>query len=146
MRDQQGMGRFEWTGTVPEYINLAAIPALTLHSSLAPARKAARLRYLASIVRKHVSSSVSDARFYATGDPAMTCALTAVEIPGVDPASIQKTLRERHGILVQGMGGIRSDPGLRAFRVSPNVYTPMLEIDRFGAALASEIKSLRAAR
>ena len=141
--DEKGMARFEWIGTAPEYVNLAAVPALALHSSLGASRKAERLRYLASYLRERISRAVPDARFYGRGEAGMTCGLTAVEFSGVDPAAMQKRLRERHGILIQGMGEIRSDASLRGVRVSPNVYTPVSELDRFVAAVTAEIPMLR---
>ncbi len=144
MKDEKGMARFEWIGTAPEYVNLAAVPALALHSSLGATRKAERLGYLASHLRERLSRVVPDARFYATAQTGMTCALTAIEFSGVAPEVVQKRLREQHGILIQGMGQIRSDPALRGVRVSPNVYTPVSDVDRFVSAVAKEIPRLRA--
>lgn len=134
MTGEKGMARFEWIGTAPEYVNPAAIPALALHAAIGAERKAARLRHLAAHVRERVTRAFPDARFYAR--PEMSGSLTAIEFPGMDPETTQKTLREKHGILVQGMGGIRSAPSLKAIRVSPNVYTSLAELDRFVAALS----------
>lgn len=134
MPGEKGMARFEWIGTAPEYLNPAAIPALALHSSLGPQRKAARLHYLATYLRERVQRKFPDARFYARPD--MSRNLTAIEFPGMDPQKIQTTLRAKYGILVQGMGSIRSAPSLNAVRISPNVYTSPAELDRFVAALS----------
>lgn len=134
MPGEKGMARFEWIGTAPEYVNPAAIPALALHASIGAERKAARLRHLAAHVRERVTRAFPDARFYAR--PEMSGSLTAIEFPGMEPETTQKKLREKHGILVQGMGGIRSAPSLKAIRVSPNVYTSLAELDRFVAALS----------
>ena len=144
MKDEKGMARFEWIGTAPEYVNLAAVPALALHSSLGAARKAKRLGYLASHLRVRLRRTVPEARFYAMAESGMTCGLTAIEFAGVAPEVLQKRLREQHGILIQGMGQIRSDPALRGVRVSPNVYTPVSDVDRFVSAVAEEIPRLRA--
>ena len=144
MKEEKGMARFEWIGTAPEYVNPAAIPALALHESIGASRKAARLKYLSSLLRNGVSRAVPEAGFYSRHELGGT--LTHFEVPGVDPATIQKRLRDRHGILVQGMGGIRSDPALRAVRISPNVYTARREIDRFVTALATEMPSLRSGK
>ena len=143
MKEEKGMARFEWIGTAPEYINVASLPALAVHTSIGATRKAARLSYLASYLRNRVSRDVPDARFYAGNGAEMTCALTPIEVPGVDPDLAQKRLRERHGILVQGMGKIRSDPSLRGIRISPNVYTSVNELDRFVAAMVRELPMLR---
>ena len=141
MKDEKGMARFEWIGTAPEYVNAASIPALALHTSLGASRKAARLKYLSSYIRGRIERAFPDARFYASHESSGT--LTHIEFPGADPIAIQKRLRDRHGILIQGMGGIRSDPALRAVRVSPNVFTSIAEIDRFVVAASKEIPLLR---
>ena len=141
MKDEKGMARFEWIGTAPEYVNPASIPALALHTSLGASRKAARLKYLSSYIRGRIERAFPTARFYASHESSGT--LTHIEFPGADPIAIQKRLRDRHGILIQGMGGIRSDPALRAVRVSPNVFTSIAEIDRFVVAASKEIPRLR---
>lgn len=138
-----GMGRFEWIGTTPEYINAGALPAVALHASLGAARKADRLRYLAAYLRPRVERAVPGPRFYTANEPGMGLALTVVEFPGVDSAALQRRLRERHGILVQAMSS-RSAPEIRGIRVSPNVYTTPAELDRFVRALEVEAAGLRA--
>jgi selenocysteine lyase/cysteine desulfurase len=134
MGGEKGMARFEWIGTTPEYINLASLPALAVHEQLGPSRKAARLRYLAELVRDAVTHSSKRATFYAQSP--MTLGLTTFEIPGVDSSKVQSDLRKKHNILVQAMTGIRSDSRIKGIRVSPNVYTSIAEIKRFGDVLA----------
>ena len=136
MPEEKGLARFEWIGTAPEYINLASLPAIALHEQLTASRKAARLRHLSGIVRSEVKKAVPNAHFYALSTE-MTAGLTTFEIPGTDSSKVQEALRKRHGILVQAMTGIRSDPRIKGIRVSPNVYTSSEEIRRFGSALAS---------
>ena len=97
----KSMQRFEWIGTAPEYVNPAALPALAVHRSLGAARKAERLRYLATHWRTRMSAALPEARFYTTPDPTMSAGLCTVAIPGVDPEALQKRLRAREGILVQ---------------------------------------------
>lgn len=140
---ETGIKRFEWIGTSPEYINVAAIPAIQWHTALGATRKAARLRHLSRLVRAKVRAAVPDARFYAGDAPEMTCGLTTVEIPGVDPSILQQRRRHRHTILVQAMTGIRPAPAIRGVRISPNVFTTLAEIERFGRALATAVTSVR---
>jgi len=131
-----GMARFEWIGTAPEYAAAAALPALEMHRTLGPARKAARLRFLAGHLRARLAAAVPDARFYTIDDPAMSCGLTTVELPGTDAEALQQSLWERDRILVQAMSGLGRSPGIRGIRVSPNVFTAKTEIDRFVASVA----------
>ena len=131
----KGMSRFEWIGTAPEYINPAALPALALHRTLGPARKAARLRHLAGHRRARAARALPSARYYA--EPAQSLALTTIELPGMDAKALQQRLRERDRILVQAMVGNARAPHVRGLRVSPNVYTTPAELDRFVDALAA---------
>jgi selenocysteine lyase/cysteine desulfurase len=71
----------------------------------------------------------------------MTFGLTTFEIPGIDSAKVQAELRQKHGILVQAMTGIRSDPRIRGIRVSPNVYTSAAEVRRFATALKAATRA-----
>jgi selenocysteine lyase/cysteine desulfurase len=134
MPAEKGRARFEWIGTAPEYINVASLPALALHQRLGASRKAARLRHLATAVRQEIRRAHPDAVFY-TGTADMTLGLTTFEIPGKEPVKLQSDLRKKHGILVQAMTGIRSDPRINGIRVSPNVYASSDDVGRFGDAL-----------
>ncbi|MEO8227873.1 MAG: aminotransferase class V-fold PLP-dependent enzyme, partial [Gemmatimonadota bacterium] len=53
-----GMGRFEWIGTSPEYVNAAAGPALDVHRALGAGRKAARLRWLTAHWRARAAKAL----------------------------------------------------------------------------------------
>ena len=143
-RAAAGMGRFEWIGTAPSFVDAAALPALALHRSLGAARKAARLRHLTSYWRTLAEAALPQARFYTIADPAMSIGLCTIEIPGADPVLVQKRLRQRHRILVQAMADGPYDgarrPEIRGLRVSPNVYTSPAELDRFVAALTDSAR------
>lgn len=133
--DVTGMRRFEWIGTAPAYLHAAALPALALHRSLGAARKAARLRYLSSYLRKRIVDALPDARFYTVAHPDMSIGITTVELPGVHSDDLQKRLRERHRIVTQSMAGNKRAPEIRGLRITPNVYTTPAELDGFVAAL-----------
>ena len=135
----KGMSRFEWIGTGPEYTTAAALPALALHRSIGPARKGARLRYLADHWRARAARALPQARFYAELD--MSMGLTTVELPGVDAAMVQKRLRERDRILVQAFVDNARAPHIRGLRVSPNVYTTPAELSRFVDALVATVRA-----
>ncbi|MGK2962046.1 MAG: aminotransferase class V-fold PLP-dependent enzyme [Gemmatimonadaceae bacterium] len=141
--EEKGRARFEWIGTAPEYINVASLPALAVHDQIGAERKAARLRYLATIFRDSLSKRLPGVKFYASS-PAMTLGLTTFEIDGVDSAKLQQGLRNKQNILVQAMTGIRSDPRIRGIRVSPNVYSTPAEVERVVRAITVESRSARA--
>ncbi len=133
--DVTGMRRFEWIGTAPAYLLPAALPSLALHRSLGAARKAARLRYLTSHLRKRITVALPDARFYTVAESAMSIGITTIELPDVDSDGLQKRLRERHHILTQSMAGNHRAPEISGLRITPNVYTTPAELDRLVAAL-----------
>ena len=139
----KGMGRFEWIGTTPEYVNPGALPALTLHRMIGAARKAARLRYLGTHWRTRLAAAMPGIRFFSNDADGMTTGLCTVELPGVDHERIQKRLFERDRILVQAMSGARA-PEIRGIRVTPNVYNTPAELDRFVAALVAASKPVTA--
>jgi selenocysteine lyase/cysteine desulfurase len=95
----------------------------------------ARLRHLATHLRSAVRAALPRARFYTGDDAAMGGWITTIELPGVDPESVQRRLLERDRILVQPMVGDPRSPEIRGLRVTPNVYTSPAELDRFVAAL-----------
>jgi selenocysteine lyase/cysteine desulfurase len=133
--DVTGMRRFEWVGTAPAYLWPASLPALALHRSLGPARKAARLRHLGSLLRKRVTAALPGARFYTPADSAMSIGITTIEVPDLSSDDLQKRLRERYRILTQSMAGNKRAPEIRGLRITPNVYTTSAELDRLVAAL-----------
>ena len=135
--DVTGMRRFEWIGTAPGYLEPAALPALALHRSLGAARKAARLRYLSSHLRKRISVALPNVRFYTLAEPVMSIGITTIELPGVDSDDLQKRLRRRHRILTQSMADNKRAPEIRGLRITPNVYTTPAELDRLVAALTA---------
>jgi len=134
---EKGMGRFEWIGTSPEYVGPAMLPALALHSSVGPARKAARLRYLTDYLRAQLAERVPTARFYSLPGEGMTCGLCTFELPGFDSTTLKDRLLRDHQILVQAMVGSTRTPEIKGIRVSPNVYTTPAELDRLVAALVA---------
>jgi selenocysteine lyase/cysteine desulfurase len=135
-----GMGRFEWIGTGPEYISPSLLPALALHARIGAERKQARLQYLATLVRDRIRATVPDARFYTLPAADMRLGLTTVDWPGIDAAALQRTLLDKHHVLVQAMAGQPRTPHIRGIRISPNVYTSVAELDRFATALAGIVR------
>ncbi|PAP78647.1 hypothetical protein BSZ37_03720 [Rubrivirga marina] len=132
-----GMGRFEWIGTSPEYVGPAVLPALALHATLGPERKAARLRYLTGYWRERAAAALPTARFYSRPDEEMSLGLCTIELPGLDAEAVKERLQQEHGLVVQPMGGLGRTPHIRGVRVSPNVYTTPAELDRLVAALVA---------
>lgn len=133
----EGMARFEWCGTYPEFVSSAAVPAIRFNESLGVRRKQERMKHLARYLRQKLQK-FDGIRFFAELDD--SCGLTVFDLPGIDLANLQKGLWEKEKILVQHMTGGTRLKKLSGIRVSPNVYTTQTEIDRFVEALGASIK------
>lgn len=130
----KGMTRFEWIGTNPEFIGPSLGPALAVHDSIGAERKAARLRHLNRYWRTRVATALPRARFSTADDEAMSCGICIVSLPGADHAALQQRLLKQDRILVQAMTSPHA-PEISGLRVTPNVYTPPQDLDRFVDAL-----------
>ena len=137
---REGMERFMWSGTYPEFISAAAGPAIAFHEKLGPALKEERARYLTSYWRPK-AETISGVKFYTSSAPEMSCGLGIFEIDGVDSGKFQQFLWDRHKILVQHMTGGKRSPKINGIRVTPNVYTTPGELDRFVAVLKANLEN-----
>jgi isopenicillin-N epimerase len=137
-RDKTGMERFEWCGTFPEFISSASVPAVRFHEKLGAARKEARMRHLTRYWRAKVEK-IPGVRFFANENA--TCGLGVFEIAGIDAGKLQKELWDKHKILVQHMTGGKRLPQLSGIRVTPNIYTTTVELDRFISTLKVSIRA-----
>lgn len=118
--------KFEDIGTHPAGNHNAIGEALTFNEMIRIDRKAERLRYLR---RRWTDRVVDDpkVRFHTNLAPEHSCALTNVEITGIDPGQLSAWLF-KNGVFVTTI----THPQFKGIRVSPNVYTTVDEIDRFG--------------
>ncbi len=127
----EGMMKYSWSGTYPEFISAAASKAIKFYEKLGPARKEARLRYLTQYWRSKVET-IKGTRFYTTREASASCGLGIFEWEGVDLEAVQKQLWEKDKILVQYMADHDGrDKRLKGMRVTPNIYTSTAELDRF---------------
>lgn len=74
--------------------------------------------------------------FHTNLDPKMSCALTTVEIKGIDPGQLAEWLLANYNIFVTGI----SHPDFKGIRVTPNVYTTIQEVDLFREAMLKAAK------
>lgn len=134
-----GMSRYSWSGTYPEPISAAAVPACVLHRSIGAGRKSARMRYLTRYWRSRVEP-LPRVRFYTIPDPDASCGIATFEVEGIPSGDLQKTLWDAHRILVQDMQFGDRNPDIRGIRVTPNVYTSPSELDRFAATIEGIVR------
>ncbi|MBS1708059.1 MAG: aminotransferase class V-fold PLP-dependent enzyme [Armatimonadetes bacterium] len=122
--------KFEEIGTHPAANHNAIAEALTFTEIIGLERKAARLRYL----RSRWADPLRDEKkvvFHTNLSPEFSCGLTTVEIKGLTAADLSNWLLEKKGIFTVGI----THDQFQGIRVTPNVYTTLDEIDRFGEAM-----------
>lgn len=129
--------KFEEIGTHPAANHNAIGEALAFHEMLGPERKAARLRYM----RKRWTDRLREepkVKFHTNLDPKFSCGLCTVEIEGIDPGALGTWLLDKKGIFVTPI----THEDFKGIRVTPNVYTSLSEIDRFGDAVIEAFKGI----
>ena len=124
MRDD--IRKFEEIGTHPAANHLAVAEALTFHQMLGPKRKEARLIYLRDYWARRLLQH-DGVRLHTSLAPGRACGIANVQIDGVDPRTLGDWLWEEHRILT---AAIKHDE-FEGVRISPSVYTTLLELDRF---------------
>lgn len=128
--------KFEEIGTHPAANYLAIAEALTFHEGLGADRKAARLVYLRDRWANRLLAH-DRVRLHTSLKPGWSCGIATVEIDGVDSVALAKHLWSKHRILTVG---IKHDE-FQGIRISPSVYTTEEEIDRFGDAMQTVLRS-----
>jgi isopenicillin-N epimerase len=122
--------KYEEIGTHPAANHNAIGEALTFHEMIGGERKAARLRHLRSRWTAKLRQEPK-VRFHTNLSPEHSCALTTVEVQGIEPGDLATWLLDKHGIFVTAIG----HEDFKGIRVSPNVYTTAEEVDRFGETM-----------
>ena len=140
-RRNSDIRKFEEIGTSPAATKAAINEAIAFQQAIGIERKAARLRYLtlrwANALTKHPR-----VRMHSSLEPGQTWGLAAVSIDGIDTNRLVTHLWDRHRIVVTAVGHENTtDPTLtyRGLRITPNIYTPLEEIDAFIEAMENVI-------
>lgn len=120
------------TGTHPCHTDLAIENAITFHQAIGSARKEARLRYLQRYWSDQVRGQPKIV-MNTPADPARSCGIANVGITGIHPADLMKVLFEQYRIWTVAIDSV----GVHGVRVTPQVYTTLVELDAFVKALKS---------
>ena len=118
--------KFEDVGT-DLWIRLLAISeALSFHQRLGPARKERRLRQVRDRWLDGLAE-VGGIRAIRPWGPHQTCALTTVELDGLEPVALRDHLWHDHRIRVRPITRL----GLAGIRISAGLHNTNTEIDHF---------------
>ena len=142
-RRDDDVRKFEEIGTSPAATKAAINEAVAFQQAIGIERKAARLRYLtlrwANELRKNPRI-----KLHSSLDAGQTWGLAVVSIDGIDSNKLVPYLWDKYRIVITTVGheNIRT-PSLsyRGLRVTPNIYTPLEEIDTFVAAMQGVLKN-----
>jgi selenocysteine lyase/cysteine desulfurase len=142
-RRDNDVRKFEEIGTSPAATKAAINEAVAFQQAIGLERKAARLRYLtlrwANELKKHPRI-----RLHSSLDAGQTWGLAVVSIDGIDSNRLVSHLWDKYRIVINAVGHVNEkEPGLtyRGLRVTPNIYTPLEEIDTFIEAMQSVLKN-----
>ncbi len=140
-RRDNDIRKFEEIGTSPAATKAAINEAIAFQQAIGIERKAERLRYLTLRWANELKKNPR-VRLHSSLDLGQTWGLAVVSIDGIDTNRLVTHLWDRHRIVVTAVGHENpKEPSLtyRGLRITPNIYTPLEEIDSFVEAMQSVI-------
>jgi selenocysteine lyase/cysteine desulfurase len=135
-RQDDNIRKFEEIGTHPAAPYLAIGDALTFHLGIGPARKEERLRYLRDYWAKPLLEH-DRVHLHTSLKPQFACGLAVVNIEGIDPGDLSNHMWNQHKIIVTPI----KHAEFQGIRVTPNVCTTLLELNRFIAAMQDVLEN-----
>lgn len=128
--------KYEEIGTHPAANHNAIAVALAFHRAIGADRKIARLRYLRDRWAKRLLAESSRVRVPTPLDSPLGGAIGLLSVEGLEPGKLGAWLMEKHRVVTTGIG----HPQFSGLRITPNVYTTLDEVDRFGDLVLRAIR------
>lgn len=135
--------KFEEVGTQAIGAKAAINEAIAFQQAIGIERKAARLRHL-TMRWANALRAEKRIRIHSNLAEGQTWGLACVSIDGVDSRKLVDHLWDKHRIVITSIGHDNPDDvalSYRALRVTPNIYTPLEEIDQFVDAMRAVVKN-----
>jgi selenocysteine lyase/cysteine desulfurase len=129
--------KFEEIGTHPAANYNAISEALIFNENIGIDRKAARLRYLRDRWAHRLAQNPK-CKILHSPDPAQSCGIGFLAFDKIDPAKVASALVSKYAIYTAVMG----HEEYTGLRITPNIYTPVRDIDFFAEAVETELKTL----
>ncbi len=142
-RSEKDIRKFEEIGTSPAATKAAINEAIAFQQAIGIERKAARLRYLTLRWANELKKNPR-VRLHSSLEAGQTWGLAVVSIDGIDTDKLVPYLWDKYRIIITAVGHVNTkDPKLtyRGLRVTPNIYTPLEEIDTFIQAMQNVLKN-----
>jgi len=142
-RRDKDIRKFEEIGTGPAATKAAINEAIAFQQAIGIERKAARLRYLTLRWANELKKNPR-VRLHSSLEDGQTWGLAVVSIDGIDTDKLVTYLWDKYRIVITAVGHQNPrEPKLsyRGLRVTPNIYTPLEEIDTFVEAIQNVLKN-----
>jgi selenocysteine lyase/cysteine desulfurase len=128
--------KYEEVGTHPAANHNAIAVSLAFHRSIGADRKIARLRMLRDRWATRLTAESDRVRLLTAIGPSTNGAIATFAVDGMDMPALNAWLWAKHKIATGAQGHVE----VRGIRVTPNVYTTLDEIDRFGDKVMIALK------
>jgi isopenicillin-N epimerase len=128
--------KYEEIGTHPVAIHNAVAVSLAFHRSIGADRKIARLRLLRDRWANRLMAESDRVHLLTALGPTTNGAIATFNIDGVDMGKLNGWLWANHKISTAGL----NHSEFQGMRITPNVYTSLDEIDKFGDKVLVAIK------
>jgi len=128
--------KFEEIGTHPAANHNAISEALIFNENIGIDRKAARLRYLRDRWAHRLAENPK-CKILHSPDPAQSCGIGFLAFNGVDAGKMASALTAKYSIYTAAI--VSEEYG--GLRITPNIYTPVRDIDFFADMVEKELKS-----
>lgn len=126
-RNKNDIRKYEEIGTHSAAMRLAIGEAILFHNAIGAKRKEERLRYLSRYWMNRIKD-IPKVGFNTSFDPKQSCAIANFKIDGIDPVQLGGYLMSKHHIFTTPI--VHDE--FSGIRITPNVYTALWELDRFG--------------
>ncbi len=133
--ESEDIRKFEHLGTRSIAIELAIGQAIDFHKMIGAERKQARLKYLSKYYLDQIKDE-QGIKICTPVKPENACAISLINLEGIDPTDVSKELWRRHKIHTTSI----NQANLAGVRITPNVYTLPEELD----VLVTALKKIRA--
>jgi isopenicillin-N epimerase len=132
----ENIRKYEEIGTHPAANHNAIAVALAFHRGIGAERKIARLRLLRDRWARRLIAESSRVRVLTPLDNRQSGGIAMVNVDGLDTGKLQGWLWSKHRIITTPI--IHAE--FNGLRITPNVYTTLDEVDRFGDTVIEAMK------
>jgi len=142
-RRDNDIRKFEEIGTNSPAPKAAINEAIAFQQAIGIERKAARLRFLTLRWANELKKQ-ERIRLHSSLEPGQTWGLAVVSVNGMDSNKLVSHLWDKYRIVITAIGHDNpKEPNLsyHGLRVTPNIYTPLEEIDTFVEAMQNVFKN-----